>query len=93
MALPLSHTDPRSGRYAKLALALILYLVYSNMLGIGKTWIVQEKVPIWVGTWWVHIIAIIFTAFLLKRSGYFVGLKSKPKSLADGPSKEGRDGS
>jgi len=93
MALPLSHTDPRSGRYAKLALALVLYLVYSNMLGIGKTWIVQEKVPIWVGTWWVHIIAIIFTAFLLKRSGYFVGLKSKPKSLADGPSKEGRDGS
>ena len=58
MALPLSQTDPRSGRYAKLAVALILYLVYSNLLGVGKTWLVQEKVPVWVGTWWLHIIAL-----------------------------------
>ncbi len=77
MALPLSHTDPRSGRYAKLAVALVLYLVYSNLLGVGKTWIVQEKVPVWVGTWWVHIIAIIITYYLLKRSGYLVGLGFK----------------
>jgi len=83
LALPLSHTDPRSGRYAKLAAALVLYLLYSNMLGIAKTWIVQEKVPIWVGTWWVHIIAVIFTVFLLKRSGYFVGLRLRPKLLQD----------
>ena len=74
MSLPLSHTDPRSGRYAKLAVALIIYLVYSNLLGVGKTWIVQEKVPVWVGTWWVHIIAIIITFYLLKRSGYLSGL-------------------
>lgn len=74
MALPLSHTDPRSGRYAKLAIALILYLVYSNLLGVGKTWIVQEKVPLWVGTWWVHIVAIILTLVLLKRSGYLYGI-------------------
>ena len=76
MALPLSRTDPRSGRYAKLALALILYLVYSNFLGVAQTWIVQERVPLWVGIWWVHLIAIIFTFYLLKRSGYFLGLRS-----------------
>ncbi len=76
MALPLSHTDPRSGRYAKLALALVLYLVYSNFLGVAQTWIVQEKVPFWVGIWWVHLIAIIFTFYLLKRSGYLYGLMS-----------------
>ncbi|NOQ88815.1 MAG: LPS export ABC transporter permease LptF [Gammaproteobacteria bacterium] len=75
MALPLSHTDPRSGRYGKLALALILYLLYSNFLGVGKTWIVQQKVPLWVGTWWVHLIAIIFTFYLLKRSGYLIGMR------------------
>ncbi len=71
MALPLSRTNPRSGRYAKLAIALLIYLVYSNLLGVGKTWIVQEKVPVWLGTWWVHIIAIILTAILLQRQGYF----------------------
>ncbi|NOQ70295.1 MAG: LPS export ABC transporter permease LptF [Gammaproteobacteria bacterium] len=75
MALPLSQTDPRSGRYAKLALALILYLIYSNLLGVGRTWIIQEKVPVWIGTWWVHLIAIIVTLVLLKTSGYLSGFK------------------
>ena len=77
MALPLSHTNPRSGRYSKLAVALILYLLYSNLLGVGKTWIVQEKVPVWVGTWWVHIIAIVFTLVLLKYKGYLSGVRFK----------------
>jgi lipopolysaccharide export system permease protein len=77
MALPLSHTNPRSGRYSKLAAALILYLVYSNLLGVGKTWIVQEKVPVWIGTWWVHIIAIVFTLILLKYKGYLSGISFK----------------
>jgi len=84
MALPLSQTDPRSGRYSKLALALVLYLLYSNFLGIGKTWIVQQKVPLWVGTWWVHLIAVIFTAYLLKRSGYLIGLGKKSKGVQGG---------
>ncbi len=84
MALPLSRTDPRSGRYAKLAVALILYLVYSNLLGVGKTWIVQEKVPVWIGTWWVHLIAIIVTLILLKRSGYLTGIKSSTNLTKSG---------
>jgi len=70
MALPLSRAEPRSGRYGKLAVALILYLLYSNFLGVGKTWIVQQKVPLWVGMWWVHVIAMLFTFYLLKTSGY-----------------------
>lgn len=84
MALPLSRTDPRSGRYGKLALALVLYLLYSNFLGMGKTWIIQQKVPLWVGTWWVHLIAIIFTVYLLKRSGYLYGLRSDKKGVESG---------
>lgn len=75
MALPLSHTSPRSGRYGKLAVALLIYLIYSNMLGVGKTWIVQEKVPVWIGTWWVHGVAIIITYILLKRRGYLDGIR------------------
>jgi len=83
MALPLSHTNPRSGRYAKLAISLIIYLLYSNLLGVGKTWIAQEKVPVWIGTWWVHVIAIGITIFLLKRHGYFSGLRLWPRKTVD----------
>ena len=80
MALPLSRTDPRSGRYAKLAVALVFYLIYSNLLGVGKTWILQEKVPVWIGTWWVHLIAILVTLILLKRSGYLIRTKKGKKA-------------
>jgi len=74
MALPLSHTNPRSGRYSKLVVSLIIYLLYSNLLGVSKKWIEQEKIPVWIGTWWVHIIAIVITLILLKHKGYLNGI-------------------
>jgi lipopolysaccharide export system permease protein len=83
MALPLSHTNPRSGRYSKLAVALILYLLYSNLLGVGKTWILQGKVPVWIGTWWVHVIAIVFTLILLKYKGYLSGISFKRSQVKE----------
>lgn len=67
LALPLSYTTPRKGRYSKLALAILIYLIYSNMLGIGETWIQQQKVPAWLGIWWVHGFIIVLTAFWLTR--------------------------
>ena len=84
MALPLSYTSPRSGRYGKLAVALILYLVYSNLLAVGKAWIVQEKVPVWVGTWWVHLIAIIITLLLLKYYRFLPRVNFKRNEAAKG---------
>lgn len=69
LALPLSKTTPRSGRYANMGWAILLYLVYSNLLSLGKNWIIKERVPVWVGTWWVHILAIILLLVFLKWSG------------------------
>jgi len=70
LALPLSYTTPRKGRYSKLALAILIYLIYSNLLGIGQTWVEKEKVPEWLGLWWVHGFAMILIVYWwLKRSG------------------------
>jgi len=80
IALPLSRTDPRSGRYSKLALALVLYLLYSNLLGVAETWIIQDKVPVWVGLWWVHLLALALLYVLLKSSGYLVKVPAIPAS-------------
>lgn len=73
LALPLSYTTPRKGRYSKLALAILIYLIYSNLLGIGQTWVEKKQVPEWLGLWWVHGFAIALILFWwLKRAG---GLK------------------
>ena len=70
LALPLSYTTPRKGRYSKLAIAILIYLIYSNLLGIGETWVEKEKVPEWLGLWWVHGFAIILIVYWwLRRAG------------------------
>ena len=81
LALPLSQTTPRSGRYANLGWAILLYLVYSNLLSLGKNWIIKERVPVWFGTWWVHILAVVALLVLLKLGGHVLrSKKTKNKS-------------
>ncbi|VAW56068.1 Lipopolysaccharide export system permease protein LptF [hydrothermal vent metagenome] len=70
LALPLSYTTPRKGRYSKLALAILIYLIYSNLLGIGQSWVEKESVPEWLGLWWVHGFAMILIAYWwVRRAG------------------------
>ena len=69
MALPLSQTTPRGGRYSKLALGILLYLVYSNLLGVGQAWIAKGVVPYWIGTSWVHVLGVITLYVLLRQGG------------------------
>ncbi|MCK4706869.1 MAG: LPS export ABC transporter permease LptF [Gammaproteobacteria bacterium] len=70
LALPLSQTTPRSGRYANLGWAILLYLVYSNLLSMSYNWIIKGRVPAWIGTWWIHILALILLFVLLKQGGH-----------------------
>ncbi len=77
IALPLSRTNPRSGRYAKLILALFLYLVYSNLIRVSYTWISQGRISPWIGTWWVHLLALGLLVAILKHSGYLYWNKRK----------------
>jgi len=72
LALPLSYTTPRKGRYSKLALAILIYLIYSNLLGVGESWLEKKKVPEWLGLWWVHGFAIMLIIYWwIKRAGGF----------------------
>ena len=86
LALPLSYTTPRKGRYSKLALAILIYLIYSNLLGIGQTWVEKEKVPEWLGLWWVHGFALILIVYWwVKRSGGIKAFLQQINHLAAKP--------
>lgn len=67
LAVPLSRTKPRQGRYGKLTVAVLLYLVYSNLLGAGRAWLENEQLPAALGLWWVHAGIGLFAAYLLWR--------------------------
>ncbi|MBS0365587.1 MAG: LPS export ABC transporter permease LptF [Proteobacteria bacterium] len=59
LALPLSRLRPRQGRYARLWLAVALFLVYSNLLAVSKTWLARGTVPDWLGLWWTHAAVLL----------------------------------
>jgi lipopolysaccharide export system permease protein len=72
LAVPLSRSAPREGRYAKVGIGLLVYIVYFNVLLIARVWVEHRVTPEWAGLWWVHGIAAALALLLLVRqSGVF----------------------
>ena len=65
LAVPLSRTQPREGRYGRLAIGLLIFIIYLNMLSASKAWIEQGKVSPLFGLWWVHAAALALGIGLL----------------------------
>jgi lipopolysaccharide export system permease protein len=64
VAVPLSALRPREGRYARVALAILLYFIYANLLSAAQVWIEKGRLPPEAGTWWVHAL-FLATGFVL----------------------------
>ena len=65
LAVPLSRSRPREGRYGRLAVGLLVFIIYLNMLNAAKAWIEQGTIDPMVGVWWVHAIILVLTLGLL----------------------------
>jgi lipopolysaccharide export system permease protein len=53
--------------------AILIYIVYANLLWIARRWVEQGVTPVAIGMWWVHglmllliFIAIFFNATFRK---------------------------
>jgi lipopolysaccharide export system permease protein len=68
VAVPLSRVNPRSGKYAKLLPAVIIYILYANLMFIARDAVTSGKIPVWLGMWWVHLLVIAIGLFLLWRN-------------------------
>lgn len=67
LAIPLSFVDPRAGRSLNLMLAILIFIIYSNMLNIFEAWVTQSKVSTFVGLWPVHFAFALLTVYLFHR--------------------------
>jgi lipopolysaccharide export system permease protein len=75
LAVPLSRSSPREGRYSRLGVGLLIYIIYSNALSISRVWVERGYVAEWIGMWWVHAIAACIGLWLLAReSGWLVAV-------------------
>ncbi len=55
LAVPMSRTPPRQGRFARLFTAVLLFAIYYNLASLARTWVDQGKVGAVPGMWWVHV--------------------------------------
>ncbi len=65
LAVFLSRTNPRQGRYGKFFLGILVYVIYSNLLGVARTWVERGKVDPLIGIWWVHALLLVIVAVML----------------------------
>jgi len=64
IAVSLSKTDPRQGRYSKIFPAILLYLLYLVSLNLLKDAMVKGEMPIVFAMWWIHALFLIVGAVL-----------------------------
>ena len=76
LAVPLARLKPRQGRYSRVWIAVVVYLVYSNLISAGQAWIAHGAIPVALGLWWAHAavlllaLAVVFAPQVARRLRY-----------------------
>jgi len=64
IAIPLSKTNPRQGRFARMLPAVLLYVIYLVVLNAARGAVEDGKISSYLGLWSVHVL-FLFIALLL----------------------------
>ena len=69
LALALSRYSFSEQQYYAAFVAVLVYIIYSNMLSVAKTMLKRDDIPAGLGLWWVHLtlLGLIVLAFLFPR--------------------------
>ena len=67
LAIPLAFVNPRAGRSLNLVLAILVYMIYNNVLSIAQAWIAQQRISLPLGLWGVHATMLLILALLFAR--------------------------
>jgi lipopolysaccharide export system permease protein len=64
LAIPLGFVNPRGGRSANLLIALLVFIVYSNMINVFQAAVMQQRMSFGAGWWPLHLVAALLTMLL-----------------------------
>ena len=66
IAIPLAYVNPRLGNYTAMFYAVLIYLIYSNLLNLTQNFVSQGKVSVFVAIWPIHLVALLIAAALIR---------------------------
>lgn len=72
LAVPLSFVDPRAGRSLNLMFALLIYIIYNNILSIFQAWVTQGRLSSLIGLWPVHVFFLLLAFYMYYRRTYLL---------------------
>ena len=59
LAVPISRLRPRRGRLSRVWLAVLLFILYFELLWLGRIAIEHGTVPAATGMWWPHVVVVV----------------------------------
>jgi len=66
IAIPLAYVNPRLGNYTAMFYAILIYLIYSNLLNLSQNFVSQGKINVYMGIWPIHVIALLAATILIR---------------------------
>lgn len=66
IAIPLAYVNPRLGSYTAMFYAVMIYLIYSNLLNLTQNFVAQGKINVFVGVWPIHLLALLIATALIR---------------------------
>jgi lipopolysaccharide export system permease protein len=81
LAVPLSKTNPRQGRYLKMLPAILIYVFYLSFLINARGAVADGHLPVWLGVWVIHIPFLIIALVMLNWQSLMQS-RTKPMKVA-----------
>ena len=66
IAIPLAYVNPRLGNYTAMFYAVLIYLIYSNLLNLTQNFVSQGKMNVFIAAWPIHLLAILIAVVLIR---------------------------
>lgn len=70
LAIPLSRSLPRQGIYGRMLLAFVVYFSFMNTHKLAKKWMEDGDSPLWLGMWWLPLLAVMIGLLIELRDRY-----------------------
>jgi lipopolysaccharide export system permease protein len=67
LAIPLAFVNPRLGRSFNIVIGVLIYFTYTNLNGLMRSWIAQDRVSFSIGVWISHAIILAIALYLFHR--------------------------
>ncbi len=70
LAVVLSGLTWNNKQYTLVFIGMLIYFIYSNLMGISKTMLSRDQISPFIGLWWVHIVLLVIIIIMYRLPGF-----------------------